>query len=238
MEYYTKSEGLGFLIRKSRIDFRIEFRGVSILCEFNPSTKTRYGHTRTHQRPLVFHDHLVSHDHHQTTLWSHTNPSTSVPLIQRFQIQMVKSDHTVELQRLQHFGWRWLKQYDCKMVLQRWVCQMSKGGFQPCPSHRKSLQRSCTATVKKTQHSIGSRQWHGPTWVMWHDHRWLSSWLSFCKRSHMTLQNCSAQSLVPTSKWYDTAETVSTMIRQTFETNISSNLHNFNPSFRFLPCRT
>ena len=106
MEYYTKSEGLGFLIRKSRIDFRIEFRGVSILCEFNPSTKTRYGHTRTHQRPLVFHDHLVSHDHHQTTLWPHTNPSTSVPLIQRFQIQMVKSDHTVELQRLQHFGWR------------------------------------------------------------------------------------------------------------------------------------
>ena len=85
MEYYTKSEGLGFLIRKSRIDFRIEFRGVSILCEFNPSTKTRYGHTRTHQRPLVFHDHLVSHDRHQTTLWLHSNPSTSVPLIQRFQ---------------------------------------------------------------------------------------------------------------------------------------------------------
>ena len=85
MEYYTKIEGLGFLIRKSRIDFRIEFRGVSILCEFNPSTKTRYGHTRTHQRPLVFHDHLVSHDHHQTTLWPHSNPSTSIPLIQRFQ---------------------------------------------------------------------------------------------------------------------------------------------------------
>ena len=106
MEYYTKSEGLGFLIRKSRIDFRIEFRGVSILCEFNPSTKTRYGHTQTHQRALVFHDHLVSHDRHQTTLWLHSNPSTSVPLIQRFQIQMVKSDHTVELQRLQHFGWR------------------------------------------------------------------------------------------------------------------------------------
>ena len=106
MEYYTKSEGLGFLIRKSRIDFRIEFRGVSILCEFNPSTKTRYGHIRTHQRPLVFHDHLVSHDRHQTTLWLHSNPSTSVPLIQRFQIQMVKSDYTVELQRLRHFGWR------------------------------------------------------------------------------------------------------------------------------------
>ena len=35
MEYYTKSEGLGFLIGESRIDFRIEFRGVSILCEFN-----------------------------------------------------------------------------------------------------------------------------------------------------------------------------------------------------------
>ena len=48
MEYYTKSEGLGFLIRKSRIDFRIEFRGVSILCEFNS---------------LIW---LVSHDHHQT----------------------------------------------------------------------------------------------------------------------------------------------------------------------------
>ena len=47
-EYYTKSEGLGFLIRKSRIDFRIEFRGVSILFEFNP---------------LIW---LVSHDHHQT----------------------------------------------------------------------------------------------------------------------------------------------------------------------------
>jgi len=56
MEYYTKSEGLGFLIRKSRIDFRIEFRGVSILCEFNPSTKSRYGHNRTHQRLLVSHD--------------------------------------------------------------------------------------------------------------------------------------------------------------------------------------
>ena len=72
------------------------------------------------------------------------------------------------------------------------------------------------------------------TWPPW----WLSSWLSFCKRSRMTLQNCSGQSLVPTSKWCDTAETVSTMIRQTFETNISSNLHKFNPSFRFLPCRT
>ena len=48
MEYYTKSEGLGFLIGKSRIDFRIEFRGVSILCEFNS---------------LIW---LVSHDHHQT----------------------------------------------------------------------------------------------------------------------------------------------------------------------------
>ena len=48
MEYYTKSEGLGFLIRKSRIDFRIEFRGVSILCEFNS---------------LIW---LVSHDYHQT----------------------------------------------------------------------------------------------------------------------------------------------------------------------------
>jgi len=48
MEYYTKSEGLGFLIRKSRIDFRIEFRGVSILFEFNS---------------LIW---LVSHDHHQT----------------------------------------------------------------------------------------------------------------------------------------------------------------------------
>ena len=56
MEYYTKSEGLGFLIRKSRIDFRIEFGGVSILCEFNPSTKSRYGHNRTHQRLLVSHD--------------------------------------------------------------------------------------------------------------------------------------------------------------------------------------
>ena len=106
MEYYTKSEGLGFLIRKSRIDFRIEFRGVSILFEFNPSTKTRYGRHSNHQRPLVFHDHLVSHDRHQTTLWLHSNPSTSVPLIQRFQIQMVKSDHTVELQRLRHFGKR------------------------------------------------------------------------------------------------------------------------------------
>ena len=103
MEYYTKSEGLGFLIRKSRIDFRIEFRGVSILCEFNPSTKTRYGHTRTHQRPLVFHDHLVSHDRHQTTLWLHSNPSTSVPLIQRFQIQMVTNDHTTELQIIPHY---------------------------------------------------------------------------------------------------------------------------------------
>ena len=48
MEYYTKSEGLGFLIRKSWIDFRIEFRGVSILCEFNS---------------LIW---LVSHDYHQT----------------------------------------------------------------------------------------------------------------------------------------------------------------------------
>ena len=103
MEYYTKSEGLGFLIRKSRIDFRIEFRGVSILCEFNPSTKTRYGHTRTHQRPLVFHDHLVSHDRHQTTLWLHSNQSTSVPLIQRFQIQMVTNDHMKELQRIRHY---------------------------------------------------------------------------------------------------------------------------------------
>ena len=85
MEYYTKSEGLGFLIGESRIDFRIEFRGVSILCEFNSSThygfrriiirrsstylglsrptwslmattKGCYGHTRTHQRSLVSHD--------------------------------------------------------------------------------------------------------------------------------------------------------------------------------------
>ena len=132
MEYYTKSEGLGFLIGESRIDFRIEFRGVSILCEFNSSTrygfrrtiirrsstylglsrptwslmattKRCYGRNRTHQRPLVFHDHLVSHDRHQTTLWLHSNPSTSVPLIQRFQIQMVTNDHTTELQIIPHY---------------------------------------------------------------------------------------------------------------------------------------
>ena len=65
--------------------------------------KTRYGHIRTHQRPLVFHDHLVSHDRHQTTLWLHSNPSTSVPLIQRFQIQMVTNDHTTELQIIPHY---------------------------------------------------------------------------------------------------------------------------------------
>ena len=83
MEYYTKSEGLGFLIGKSRIDFRIEFRGVSILCEFNS---------------LIW---SVSHDHHQTDLLG--RKPASVPLIQRFQIQMVTNDHMKELQRIRHY---------------------------------------------------------------------------------------------------------------------------------------
>ena len=71
---------------------------------------------------------VVSHDHHLNTLWSHSNPSTfpglsrpawshmtttklyvtgrkpaSVPLIQRFQIQMVTNDHTTELQIIPHY---------------------------------------------------------------------------------------------------------------------------------------
>ena len=46
---------------------------------------------------------VVSHDRHQTTLWLHSNPSTSVPLIQRFQIQMVTNDHTTELQIIPHY---------------------------------------------------------------------------------------------------------------------------------------
>ena len=113
MEYYTKSEGLGFLIRKSRIDFRIEFRGVSILCEFNPSTKTRYGHIRTHQRPLVFHDHLVSHDHHQTVRYGEEAGVSTAESTFSIIVSCHTNDHTTELQRLRYFGWRCLKQYDC-----------------------------------------------------------------------------------------------------------------------------
>ena len=101
----------------------------------------------------------------------------------------------------------------------------AKGGSQPTSSHRGYVMGPVFYRQENSAFNRQSTMAWSHIWVMWHDHRWLSSWLSFCKRSHMTLQNCSAQSLVPNSKWYDTAETVSTMIRQTFETNISSTLH-------------
>ena len=105
-EYYTKSEGLGFLIRKSRIDFRIEFRGVSILCEFNS---------------LIW---LVSHDHHQTVRygevagvsiaesmfssssghkWPHDGDTENLALRDGDD----SNNTTVKLRR-------WVCQYDCK----------------------------------------------------------------------------------------------------------------------------
>ena len=194
MEYYTKSEGLGFLIEESRIDFRIEFRGVSILCEFNPSTKTRYGHIRTHQRPLVFHDHLVSHDRHQTTLWLHSNPSTSVPLIQRFQIQMVTNDHTTELQIIPHYPAGddsnnttvKTSQMDRPQSRTRPIRrsgQMSKGGFSTNLKSQRIRHGSCILPSRKLsiQKSIETKwSWmtiddylQGPRWpfkTVWVNH--------------------------------------------------------------------
>ena len=301
MEYYTKSEGLGFLIGESRIDFRIEFRGVSILCEFNSSTrygfrrtiirrsstylglsrptwslmattKRCYGRNRTHQRPLVSHDQrglswpppeyvmvtlepinvpwslttsMVSHDHHQTVRYGEeAGVSTADSTFSNSNGH--KWPHDGATDNLALSGWRWLKQYDC----QNFTDGQAAKSDTPDTKIRSNEQRGVLnqpqvtedtswvlySTVKKTQHSIVSRNL-----VVLRDHRWLSSRSHMtCKLfwSHMTIQNCSGQSLVPISKWFDTAEMVSTMIRQSSKRTFLQNLHNFNPSFRFLPCRT
>ena len=224
MEYYTKSEGLGFLIRKSRIDFRIEFRGVSILCEFNS---------------LIW---LVSHDHHQTVRYGEV-AGVSIAESTFSNSSGHKWPHDGATDNSALSSWRWLKQYDC----QNFTDGQAAKSDTPDTKIRSNEQRGVLnqpqvtedtswvlySTVKKTQHSIVSRNL-----VVLSDHRWLSSRSHMtCKLfwSHMTIQNCSGQSLVPISKWYDTAEMVSTMIRQRSKRTFLQNLHNFNPSFRFLP---
>ena len=78
-------------------------------------------------------------------------------------------------------AWRCL---DCKMVLQRWVCQMSKGGFWSSPSRRRNrLHGSCILPSRKLsiQKSFETK-WslttiddylQGPTWpfkTVWVNH--------------------------------------------------------------------
>ena len=159
MEYYTKSEGLGFLIRKSRIDFRIEFRGVSILFEFNP---------------LIW---LVSHDHHQTVRYGEV-AGVSIAESTFFNSSGHKWPHDGATENLA------LRQGDdsnnTTVNLQRWKSrksgkarrsdQMSKGGFQPFPSRRdpKKTASILYSTVMKTQHTKVNRP------MVLCDPRWLT----------------------------------------------------------------
>ena len=150
MEYYTKSEGLGFLIRKSRIDFRIEFRGVSILFEFNP---------------LIW---LVSHDHHQTVRygevagvsiaestfsnssghkWPHDGATENLALRQGDD----SNNTTVNLQR-------WKSRKSGKA---RRSDQMSKGEFKlsQVEEIRRKLQVSCILPSWKLSIQKSIDQW-------------------------------------------------------------------------------
>ena len=206
MEYYTKSEGLGFLIGESRIDFRIEFRGVSILCEFNsliwlvPHDSCDMATNKLFRQYRWFNVFKFKWPK-MTTRWSYRESGTS--------------------------AWRCLKQYDCKMVLQRWVCQMSKGGFWSSPSRRrKGLKESCILPSRKLsiQKSIETKwSWmtiddylQGPTWpfkTVWVNH-W--SQIQMVRYGRDGLNN----------------DLTNVRNEHPFKPS------HFNPSFRFSPCRT
>ena len=128
-----------------------------------------------------------------TKLYVTGRKPASVPLIQRFQIQMVTNDHTTELQIIRHYPAGddsnnmtvWTSQMNRPQrrtrPIRRFRSNEQRGGCQPDSSHRgRVISRILYSTAKKTQYSIVSRKWHGLTWVMWYDHRWLSS------RSDMT----------------------------------------------------
>ena len=127
---------------------------------------------------------MVSHDHHQTVRYGEEAGVSTAESTFSIIVSCHTNDHTTELQRLRYFGWRCLKQYDCKMVLQRWVCQMSKGGFWSSPSRRRNrLHGSCILPSRKLsiQKSFETK-WslttiddylQGPTWpfkTVWVNH--------------------------------------------------------------------
>ena len=169
-----------------------------------------------------------------TKLYVTGRQPASVPLIQRFQIQVAENDHTMELQRIWHVGMAMTQ----TIRLLNFTDGHAAKSDTPDTKIRSNEQRGVFNLTQVTEDVslqgsciLPSRKLsilHGPVWPT----------KKLRTVRHDPHKNCSGQSLVPTSKWCDTAETVSTMIRQTFETNISSNLHKFNPSLRFLPCRT
>ena len=207
MEYYTKSEGLGFLIGESRIGFRIEFRGVSILCEFNS---------------LIW---LVSHDHHQTVRYGEVaGVSIAESTFSNSSVRKWPHDGATENLALRPGDVSTVK-WCSKDEFVKWAKGVSNL-VQVTESHSSDpvFYRQENSAFNSQSKMAWFPIWAN-TWLMSHDHRWLSSRSGMTDKKLRTVRhdphkNCSGQSLVPTSKWYDTAETVSTMIRQTFETNI------------------
>jgi len=174
MEYYTKSEGLGFLIGKSRIDFRIEFRGVSILCEFNS---------------LIW---LVSHDHHQTVRYGEeAGVSTADSTFSNSNGHKWPHDGATDNPALS--GWRWLKQYDCLNFTDGQAAKSDTPDTKIRSNEQRgvfnltqvtedvSLQGSCILPSRKL--SI----LHGPVWPT----------KKLRTVRHDPHKNCSGQSLVP-----------------------------------------
>ena len=223
MEYYTKSEGLGFLIRKSRIDFRIEFRGVSILFEFNS---------------LIW---LVSHDHHQTVRYGEeAGVSTADSTFSNSNGHKWPHDGATDNPALS--GWRWLKQYDCLNFTDGQAAKSDTPDTKIRSNEQRgvfnltqvtedvSLQGSCILPSRKL--SI----LHGPVWPTKKLRTVRYDQQKNCERSGMThtktvlvnhwsqLQNGAIRPR-RSQQWFDKRS------KRTF----IQNLHNFNPRFRFFP---
>lgn len=179
---------------------------------------------------------VVSHGH-QKMLWSQSNPSTSVPLIQRFQIQMVTNDHTTELQIIPHYPAGddsnnttvKTSQMDRPQSRTRPIRrsgQMSKGGFSTNLKSQRIRHGSCILPSRKLsiQKSIETKwSWmtiddylQGPTWpfkTVWVNH-W--SQIQMVRYGRDGLNN----------------DLTNVRNEHPFKPS------HFNPSFRFLPCRT
>ena len=198
MEYYTKSEGLGFLIRKSRIDFRIEFRGVSILFEFNS---------------LIW---LVSHDHHQTVRYGEV-AGVSIAESTFFNSSGHKWPHDGATENLA------LRPGDVstvKLCSKDEFVKWAKGGSDlPQVAEENSTD---PVFYRHENSAYKSQSTNGPMWPSMTNLKVLQR---PCESCWTALLNCYGQSLVPTSNGATWPRVVSTMIWQMFETNISSNLH-------------
>ena len=155
----------------------------------------------------------------------------SVSLNQRFQIQVATNDHTMELQRIWHFGRAMTQTIRLSIFRDGKAAKAEKPedqikwakGSSNFPKSKRS-EENCRYPVfyRHENSAFKSQSTNGPMWPSMTNLKVLQR---PCESCWTALLNCYGQSLVPTSNGATWPRVVSTMIWQTFETNISSNLH-------------